>query len=114
MIAQSSTVHVIGPHVSNVYEFGSTPWRLMSPYVGLSPTPPHSAAGWRMEPPVSVPSAPSTNPAATAAPEPVLELPVKRVLSHGLRAGGHGRSVAGPPCASSCVASLPSSTAPAL
>jgi len=32
---------------------------------------PHSAAGPRIEPPVSEPSAPGTNPAATAAPAPL-------------------------------------------
>jgi hypothetical protein len=74
---------------------------------------PHSAAGPRIEPPVSDPSAPSTNPAATAAPEPLLDPPVKCARFQGLRAGGQGRSKEGPPCANSCVASLPSRIAPA-
>ena len=51
-------------------------------------------------------------PAATAAPEPDDEPPVKWSKFHGLRAGGNGRSKLGPPNANSCVASLPSSTAP--
>ena len=38
------------------------------------PTTPQSAAGWRIEPPVSVPVAPRHNCAATAAAEPP-ELP---------------------------------------
>ena len=90
-----------------------TPLRLTSPKVGMRPTTPQSEAGPRIEPPVSEPSAIGTMPAATAAPEPEEEPPVKCVRFHGLRAGGHGRSNDGPACAISCVASLPSSTAPA-
>ena len=37
------------------------------PYVGFAPTTPHNAAGWRIDPPVSEPSASGANPAATAA-----------------------------------------------
>ena len=39
------------------------------------PTTPHSAAGWRIEPPVSEPSASGAKPAATAAALPPLEPP---------------------------------------
>ena len=35
----------------------SSPYRDTAPYVGFTPTTPHSAAGWRIEPPVSEPSA---------------------------------------------------------
>jgi hypothetical protein len=63
------------------------------------PATPHSAAGIRIEPPVSVPSAAGARPAATAAPEPELDPPVKYAVFQGLRAGGHGRSSAGPPLA---------------
>ena len=52
-----------------------TPVRLTNPYVGFKPTTPHNDAGVRIEPPVSVPSAAGTNPAATAAAEPLLEPP---------------------------------------
>src|SRR3981081_3922799 len=48
---------------------------------------PHSAAGWRMEPPVSVPSAHGARPAATAAALPPEEPPGTRPRSHGLRTG---------------------------
>jgi hypothetical protein len=48
---------------------------------------PHSAAGWRMEPPVSVPIAQGALPAATAAAEPPDEPPGTRVVSHGLSVG---------------------------
>jgi hypothetical protein len=66
-----------------------------------------------MEPPVSVPSAAGIRPAAMPAADPLEEPPEKRARSQGLRAGGQGRSKDGPPCAHSCVDSLPSSTAPA-
>src|SRR3954469_18856885 len=90
-----------------------TPTRLTRPNVGLSPTVPHSHEGLRIDPPVSVPSAAGIRPAATPAAEPLLDPPVKCPVFHGLRAGGHGRSNDGPPCANSCVVSLPSSTPPA-
>jgi hypothetical protein len=51
------------------------------------PVTPHSAAGWRMEPPVSVPVAATQSPAATAAAEPPLEPPGTRSWSQGLRTG---------------------------
>jgi hypothetical protein len=73
---------------------------------------PHSAAGPRIDPPVSEPSAAGTNPAATAAPAPLDEPPVKCSRFHGLRAGGQGKSNDGPPWANSWVASLPVRTAP--
>ena len=74
---------------------------------------PLSAAGMRMEPSVSVPSATSASPAATAAPEPPLEPP-------GMRAGSHGLPVR-PKCgfsvviphANSWVLVLPITSAPA-
>src|SRR5262249_60267631 len=67
-----------------------------------------------MEPPVSEPMAVRTSPAATAAPDPDDDPPVKWSRFQGLRAGGNGRSKLGPPIANSCVASLPSRTAPPL
>ena len=90
-----------------------TPARLTRPKVGMRPTIPQCDAGPRMEPPVSEPSAIGSRPAATAAPEPVEDPPVKWARFQGLRAGGHGRSNDGPAWAISWVASLPSSTAPA-
>ena len=49
------------------------------------PTTPQAAAGRRIEPPVSEPSAPNTMRAPTEAPEPLELPPVTRVWSHGLR-----------------------------
>ena len=77
------------------------------------PAMPHSAAGPRIEPPVSEPVPPRIMPDATAAPVPDDEPAVKCSGFHGLRAGGHGRSNDGPPMANSCVESLPISTVPA-
>src|SRR5258708_6695728 len=73
---------------------------------------PQSPAGPRIEPPVSEPRLAGTRPAASAAPEPEEEPPVKWAVFQGLRAGGQGRSKDGPPWANSWVASLPVSTAP--
>src|SRR5262245_52159874 len=74
---------------------------------------PHIEAGLRTEPPVSVPSAAGTMPAASATPEPLDEPPGKCRPPQGLTAGGHGRSNDGPPMANSWVASLPIITPPA-
>ena len=48
------------------------------------PVTPHSAAGWRIEPPVSVPVAPGVRPAATAAAEPPEDPPGTCAVFHGL------------------------------
>ncbi|KAF5055657.1 hypothetical protein DSECCO2_375410 [anaerobic digester metagenome] len=44
---------------------------------------PQKLAGWRMEPPVSVPMEAKHCPAATLAAEPPLEPPGTRAVSHG-------------------------------
>src|SRR5437764_7227259 len=93
------------------------PQREQRPYVGLMPTVPVRAAGWRIEPPVSVPVAPRQSPAATAAAEPPDEPPgTSGVLAPFFR---HGE-ITGPkydvsfdePMANSSLLSLPSMTAP--
>ena len=48
------------------------------------PTTPQNEAGWRMEPPVSLPRASAPMPAATAAAEPPEEPPGTRARSRGL------------------------------
>ena len=48
---------------------------------------PHNDAGMRIEPPVSLPMAIGTMPAATAAADPPLDPPGIRLRSHGLEAG---------------------------
>ena len=59
----------------------------MAPYVGFMPTMPVSAAGWRIEPPVSVPIDHGAVPPATTAAEPPLLPPGTRVVSHGFSVG---------------------------
>ena len=78
---------------------------------------PVNAAGWRIEPPVSVPVAPRQSPAATPAAEPPEEPPGTRGALAPLRRQGE---ITGPkndvsfdePIANSSLLSLPSITAP--
>ena len=64
----------------------------------MSPAIPQKEAGLRIDPPVSVPSAPITNPAATAVADPVLEPPVNPCfVFHGFRTGGQAWSEEGLP-----------------
>ncbi len=81
------------------------------------PTVPVNAAGWRIEPPVSVPVAPRHSPAATAAAEPPDEPPGVSGVFDPLRRQGE---CTGPKCevsfdepmANSSQLVLPSNTAP--
>src|SRR5690606_37318434 len=75
MIAQSSTERAIGPAWSSELAKATTPQREQRPYVGLMPEMPVNAAGWRIEPPVSVPVAAGHSRAATAAELPPDEPP---------------------------------------
>ena len=111
--AQSRTLRASGPPVSRVAEIGAIPTPDTRPTVGRSPTTPHSAAGTRTEPPVSVPIAAGTSRAATAALEPPL-------LPPGMHRGSHGLCTAPltalwlvMPKANSCMPSLPAIAAPA-
>ena len=83
------------------------------PYVGLRPDTPEYEAGWRIEPPVSVPVAAGAILAATAAADPPDEPPGTARLSHGLRAGPKCEVSVEEPIAYSSMLHLPSSTAPA-
>src|SRR3977135_321371 len=74
---------------------------------------PHRAAGWRIEPPVSVPIAQGARPAGTAAALPPDEPPGTRVRSHGLRTGPKPEFSLEEPIANSSWLVLPSSGAPA-
>jgi hypothetical protein len=82
--AASATVRVMGPTWSIDHASGTSPWRLTRPYVGLTPTTPQSAAGARMEPPVSLPVAPAVRPAARALAEPALDAPLCSDADQGL------------------------------
>ena len=81
--------------------------------MGLSPTIPQSDAGWRIEPPVSVPIAHGAVPAATAAAEPPEEPPGTRSGSQGLRTGPKPEFSVEDPIANSSWFVLPSTGAPA-
>ena len=82
--AVCATVRVSVPTWSHVGESGNTPSTGTRPNVGFRPTIPQYAAGIRIEPPVSVPSAWSHTPAATSAAEPLLDPPDVRLSSRGL------------------------------
>ncbi|MNT83173.1 hypothetical protein D3C72_2230020 [compost metagenome] len=77
------------------------------------PVMPENDAGWRIEPPVSVPVAAGARPAATAAAEPPEEPPGTRCLSHGLRTGPKYEFSFDEPIANSSMLVLPSVTMPA-
>src|SRR5580698_11659875 len=81
------------------------------------PTVAVNAAGWRIEPPVSVAVAPMHNKAATAAEEPPDEPPGTSLVSapsrrHGLITGPKCEVSFDEPIANSSLLSLPSITAP--
>ena len=77
------------------------------------PTTPQNAAGWRIDPPVSLPSAKAHSPAATAAALPPEEPPGTRDRSTGLRVVWNAEFSVEEPMANSSMFSLPSITAPA-
>ena len=77
------------------------------------PTTPHSAAGWRIDPPVSEPRARGANPAATAAADPPDDPPGTRVVSCGLRVVPKAEVSVEEPMANSSMLVLPMTTAPA-
>ena len=74
---------------------------------------PQTAAGWRIDPPVSVPSASGARPAATAAAEPPDEPPGTRVSSQGLSVGPYALFSVDEPIANSSMFVLPKRMAPA-
>src|SRR4051795_5346547 len=79
----------------------------MPPYVGLRPTVPVTAPGWRIEPPVSVPIASGASKAATAAAEPPPEPPGMRSRSQGLWVGPYAECSVEEPIANSSMLVLP-------
>ena len=111
--ATSATVRAIGPRWSSDVLSGTTPSHEISPIVALSPTVPHAADGMRIDPPVSVPSAPKHMPAASAAAAPPLDPPADRDGSSGLRTGPKADSSLVVPNANSWRLVLPMMIAPA-
>src|SRR5437868_14750027 len=92
------------------------PQREQRPYVGFMPTVAVNAAGWRIEPPVSVAVAPMHSNAATADAEPPEEPPGTSVVfepsrRHGLVTGPKQEVSFDEPIAKSSLLSFPSITA---
>jgi hypothetical protein len=112
-VAHSATVLAIGPIESSVKDSGKAPavgtrWRL-----GFHPTMPQSAAGIRVEPPVSEPMAISHIPSATATAPPEVEPPGTRARSNGLPGVPKCGLVPTPEKANSLMLVLATITAPA-
>src|SRR6185503_3450723 len=74
---------------------------------------PQRAAGWRIEPPVSEPSASGTISAATVTAEPPLDPPGMRSSAHGFRVTPNAEFSVDDPMANSSQFVLPTITAPA-
>ena len=83
--AADRTPRASGPMVSRLRLSGKTPVVSTEPMVGLNPTTPQRDAGTLIEPPVSLPTAQSHMPAATAAADPPDDPPGIRSGSCGLR-----------------------------
>src|SRR5579871_6081050 len=92
---------------------GITPRLLIRQKVGFSPVTPQNEAGMRIDPPVSVPVAIATIPAATAAPDPPLDPPGTRSVSQGFRTAPKCGLLDVIPYANSCRLVLPTRTDPA-
>src|SRR5437762_33068 len=112
--AASRTVRVTGPTWETWAKPLGKPLRSGTrPYEGLKPYTPQNAAGMRIEPPPSVPSASGPQPLATAAAAPPLEPPGVSAGFHGFRVtpkSGFSVTALWP---NSDVLVLPRSTAPA-
>jgi hypothetical protein len=81
--------------------------------VGFTPTVPVNAAGWRIEPPVSVPIARGASKAASEAAEPPPEPPGTRSRSHGLWVVPNAECSVEEPMANSSMLVLPRIVIPA-
>ena len=110
--AVSAADRASGPTRSRPGAKGITPSRETSPSEGAIPTTPHCEAGSRIDPPVSVPTARGTNPAATAAALPPELPPGLRRRSTGLRVGPWDEVCVEAPIASSSMLARPSRIAP--
>src|SRR4051794_13972399 len=73
----------MGPSLSSDQQSVMAPVRGTRPYVGRKPVTPQRMLGLTMLPPVSLPMAKPTNPAAVAAPGPALEPDDPSSSSHG-------------------------------
>lgn len=98
---------------SSEAQAGTTPVAGTRPRVGLRPTMPLKAAGTRPEPAVSVPSARSTMPRATATADPELEPPLILAGSRAPRTAPYGERVPTRPVANWSRFVVPRTRAPA-
>ncbi len=85
MWARTTALLARMPTVSKVGANGFKPATEINPCDGLSPQVPQLLAGTRTDPPVSVPSAKSTRPRATADADPLEDPPGTRSGAFGLR-----------------------------
>ena len=108
-----STERARRPGVSNDGASGTLPCREIRPMVVFNPRTPQNAAGIRIDPPVSVPIANGTMPAATAAADPPLDPPGTRAWSWGFRVDPRSRCWVVIPHPNSCERVRPITTAPA-
>ena len=79
----SSTERVIGPSLSSDQHNVIAPVRGTRPNVGRNPVTPQRMLGLTMLPPVSLPMAKPTSPAAVAAPGPALDPDAPSSNNHG-------------------------------
>jgi hypothetical protein len=109
--ATSATDRAMGPETTSgdqlLVPFGTRPGE------GRSPTTLQNAAGFRNEPPISLPSAIGTMPHASATAAPPLEPPQVLVTSYGLRVAPNTLLNVCDPAPSSGVFVLPQVIAPA-
>ena len=105
--AVSSTVRAHGPPWSSDDAHAISPYRDTVPYVGFTPTVAVSAAGWRIDPPVSDPMASGAWNAASAAALPPPDPPGTRSTFHGLRVGPYAEFSVELPIANSSMFVLP-------
>src|SRR5450631_1537291 len=106
----------MGPSLSIDQAIVIAPYRLTRPKLGRIPEIPHHVVGQIIEPRVSEPIAQVASAAETIAPDPLEEPQVQQSVFQGLRAGpvsdAFPLEYPSPP-ASSIIAALPISTAPA-
>src|SRR5277367_558316 len=86
-MAASSAERARAPAWSRLDAKAIMPYRDTRPYVGLTPVTPVSAAGWRIEPPVSVPVVNGARRAAAAAADPPDDPPGTLPVSQGFLTG---------------------------
>src|ERR1700759_4189469 len=83
--ARSSTLRAIGPFTPRLRSIFAAGVCATRPMLGRMPTMPQKLAGWRSEPPMSVPWASQAVPVASATAAPPEEPAAEREVAQGLR-----------------------------